>query len=139
MQVTINLDNISIFFLTEKIMAGMVYDWWIGPPELEWQAVVVAGLSTLKVLIKKQFVPEPIDEKNQIITDLESFGQDFMAKVYKENISNDLVQKNLFLSKMAGNLGDLIFKDIEVQNKIVDQIYWVDLLFRCHEKVKYLH
>lgn len=69
---------------------------------------------------------------------LQAFGQDFMAKVYKENLSNDSVQKISFLSKLLGNLGDLISKDIELQSKTIDQIYWIDILFRCQEKVKYL-
>lgn len=69
---------------------------------------------------------------------LEYFGQDFMAKVYKGNLSNDSVQKISFLSKLPRNLGDLASKDIELQSKSIDQIYWVDLLFLCQQKVKYL-
>jgi len=134
MQVTTKLDKMSIFVLAEKRMAGIVYDCWIGPPKSERQVVIIAGLSTLEVLLKTQFVLEPIDEKKQIITDLarmelkdlkylEAFGQGFMAKVYKENLSNDSVQKISFLSKLPRNLGDLISKDIELQRKTVDQIY----------------
>lgn len=61
-----------------------------------------------------------------------------MAKFFKENISNDIAQKIAFLSKLPRNLGDLIIKYLDVQNKRIDQIYWIVLLFRCTEKVKYL-
>lgn len=61
-----------------------------------------------------------------------------MAKVFKDNLSNDVAQKISFLSKLPGNLGDLIMKDLDVQNKRLDQVYWVDLLFKITEKVKYL-
>ena len=61
-----------------------------------------------------------------------------MAKVYKANLSNDPVQKISFLSKLPRNLGDLFSKDIELQIKAIDQIYLIDILFRCQEKVKYL-
>lgn len=61
-----------------------------------------------------------------------------MEKFFKENLSNDIAQKVAFLSKLPGSLGDLIMKDLDVQNKCIDQIYWVDLLFRCIKKVKYL-
>lgn len=141
MQVTTKFDNMSIFFLAEKRMVEIVYDWWIGPPELERQAVIATRLSTLEVLLKTQFVPKPIDEKKKIITYLarmelkdlkylEAFGQDFMAKVYKANLSNDSVQKISFLSKLPGNLGGLISKDIELQSKTIDHIYWINLLFK---------
>ena len=56
----------------------------------------------------------------------------------KSNLSNDSFQKSSFLSILPGNLGDLISKDTELQRKTIDQIYWIDLLFRCQEKVKYL-
>lgn len=76
-------------------------------------------------------MPGPVDEKKQIITDLtrmelkylkflEYFGQEFMEKIYKANIFNDSTQKIAFLSKLPGNLGDLISKDLEVQNKTID-------------------
>ena len=61
-----------------------------------------------------------------------------MEKVFKANLSNDTAKKKSFLSKLPGNLGDLIMKDLDVQNKKIDQIYWDDLLFRCTEKVNYL-
>ena len=61
-----------------------------------------------------------------------------MAKVFKANLSNDTAKKISFLSKLPGNLGHLIMKDLDVQNNKIDQIYWVDLLFRCTEKVKNL-
>ena len=61
-----------------------------------------------------------------------------MAKVFKAKLSNDSVQKISFLSKLPGNLGDMILKDLEVQTKTIDQIYWIDLLLRCTEKIKYL-
>lgn len=35
MHVTTKLDNVSILVLAEKRMAGIVYDWWRGPPEAE--------------------------------------------------------------------------------------------------------
>lgn len=66
------------------------------------------------------------------------FGDEFMGKVFKANLANDSVQKISFLSKLPGNLGDMILKDLENQNKTVDHIYWIDLLFRCSEKIKYL-
>lgn len=86
--------------------------------------------------------------KKQLITDLscmelkdleylDQFGKDFMAKVFKANLSNDTTQKISFLSMLPGNLGDFIMKDLDVQNKKIDQIYWVDL-FKCTKKVKYL-
>ena len=48
-------------------------------------------------------MPEPVDEKKQLITDLscmelrdlkyfDQFSQDFMAKVFKANLSNDFAQ-----------------------------------------------
>lgn len=149
MQITTRLDNVSIFVLAEKRMAGIVHDWWIGPPEAERQAVMAAGISTLEVLLKTQFVPEPIDEKKQIVIDLTrmelkdlkflgTFGQDFMAKVYKTNLSNDSTRKVAFISKILGNLRDLIFKGLKIQGKSIDQIYWIDLLLKYQEKVKYL-
>lgn len=52
MQLTTKLDNVSIFVLEEKRMARIVYDWWIGPPESEQQAVVATGLSTLEEILK---------------------------------------------------------------------------------------
>ena len=70
MQVVSRLDNISIFALAEKRMAGIVYDWWMGPSEEERMNVAAAGLATLELLLKTQFVPEPADEKKKIITDL---------------------------------------------------------------------
>ena len=69
---------------------------------------------------------------------LDQFGKDFMAKVFKANLSIDIAQKISFLSKLPRNVGDIIMKVIDVQNKKIDKIYWVDLLFRCIEKVKYL-
>jgi len=73
--------------------------------------VIAARLSTLEALLKTQFVPEPIDEKKQRITNLtrmklkdlkflDQFGQDFMAKICKANLSNDSTQKVAFLSKL---------------------------------------
>nr|AXB54821.1 polyprotein [Pinus nigra virus 1] len=149
MQVTTKLDNISIMILAEKRMAGIVFDWWMGGTEEERLAVMEAGLATLEMLLKTQFMPEPKDEKKQLLTDLsrmelrdlkylDQFGKDFMAKVFKANLFNDLAQKVSYLSKLPGNLGDLIMKDLEVQMKSLDQVYWVDLLFRVSEKVKYL-
>ena len=70
---------------------------------------------------------------------LDHFGNDYMEKIYKANLTNDSVQKISFLSKLTGNLGDLITKDLEVQGKKIEQTYWIDLLFRCQEKVKYLY
>ena len=104
--------------------------------------VAASGLATLELLLKTQFVPEPEDEKKQTITDLtrmelkdikflDQFGNDYMAKVYKANLTNDSTQKISFLSKLPGNLGDLIMKDLEVQGKKIEQTYWVDLLLRC--------
>ena len=61
-----------------------------------------------------------------------------MSKIYKENLTNDSTQKVLFLSKLPGNLGDLIMKDLDIQGKKIEQIYWIDLLIRCQEKVKYI-
>jgi len=52
--------------LAEKRMAGIVFDWWMGGTEAERAAVMEAGLSTLEVLLKTQFVPEPADEKKKI-------------------------------------------------------------------------
>lgn len=135
--------------LAEKRMTGIVYDWWMGPSDEERRAVMEDGLSTLEILLKTQFVPELVDEKKKIITDLscmelkdlkylDQFSKNYMAKVFKVSLTNDLAQKISFLSKLPGNLGDLVTKDIEMQLKSLDQIYWVDLLFRVSEKVKYL-
>lgn len=115
----------------------------------ERQNVAALGLATLEVLLLTQFVREPIDERKQIITDLtrmelkdlkdvDQFGSEYMSKVYKACLNNDSTQKVAFLSKLPGNLGDMIMKDIEVQGKKIEQIYWIDLLFRCQENVKYL-
>lgn len=90
---------------------------------------------------------EPVDERKKIITNLrkmelkdlkylDQFNKYFMAKVFKSNLTNDVAQKISFLSKLPGNLGDLVMKDLDVQNKRLDQIYWVDLIFRVTEKVK---
>ena len=84
-------------------MAGIVYDWWMAPSDEERMNVAAAVLATLELLLKKQFVPEPADEKKQIITDLtrmdlkdikffNQFGTDYMTKVYKANLINDSVQ-----------------------------------------------
>ena len=135
--------------LAEKPISGIVYDWWMGLLEEERRAVMEAGLSTLELFLKTQFMPEPTDEKKQLIIDLsqmelkylkyfDQFSRDFMPKVFKANLSNDVAQKNYFLSKLPGNLGDLIMKDLDVQNKRLDQVYWIDLIFRITEKVKYL-
>ena len=140
MQVVSRLDNISIFALAEKRMAGIVYDWWMGPSEEERMNVAAAGLATLELLLKTQFVLEPVDEKKQIITDLarmelkdlkflDQFVNDYMSKVYKANLTNDSTQKISFLSKLPSNLGDLIMKDLEVQGKKIEQTYWIDILF----------
>ena len=142
MQVVSRLDNISIFALAEKRMDGIVYDWWMVPTEGERMHVAAAGLATLELLLRTQFVLEPVDEKKRIIIDLtrmelkdlkflDQFGNDYMAKIYKANLTNDPTQKISFLSKLPGNLGDLIMKDLEVQGKKIDQTYWIDLLFRC--------
>jgi len=48
-------------------MAGIVYDWWMGLSEEEIMHVAIVGLATLELLLKIQFVPEPEDEKKQII------------------------------------------------------------------------
>lgn len=107
------------------------------------------GLATLEVLFLTQFVLEPIDERKKIIIDLtrmelkdlkdlDQFRSEYMAKVFKSSLNNDPTQKVAFLSKLPGNLADMIMKDIEVQGKKIEQIYWIDLLFRCQEKVKYL-
>ena len=75
----------------------------MGPLETERLNVAASGLSTLELLLKTQFVPEPADEKKQIITDLarmelkdlkflDQFGNDYMSKIYKENITNDSTQ-----------------------------------------------
>ena len=69
---------------------------------------------------------------------LDQFGNDYMAKIYKANLANDSTQKISFMSKLPGNLGDLIMKDLEVQGKNIEQTYWIDLLFQCQEKFKYL-
>ena len=76
-----------------------------------------------------------------VCTDLKrlpQFGQEFMTKVYKVGLMNDQTQKISFLSKIPGNLGDMVMNDIKTQQKTLNQIYWIDLLFRCKEKVKYL-
>lgn len=130
-------------------MTGIVYDWWMGPSEEERRAVKEAGLSTLEILLKTQFVPELVDEKKQLITDLshmdlkdlkhlDQFSKDFMAKVFKGGLTNYVAQNFSFLSRLLGNLGDLVMKYLDMQNKRLDQIYWVDLLFIIFEKVKYL-
>lgn len=69
---------------------------------------------------------------------LDQFGNDYMAKIYKANLANDSTWKISFLSKLPGNLGDLIMKDLEVQGKRIEHTYCIDLLFQCQEKVKYL-
>lgn len=90
-----------------------------------------AGLSTLELLLKTQFMPEPVDEKKKLIIDLSrmelkdliyfnQFSKYFMAKVFKANLSNDVAQKIYFLSKLLGNPGDLIMKDLDVPNKRLD-------------------
>ena len=125
MQVTTRLDNISIFALAEKRMVGIVYDRWMGPSKEERMNVAAAGLPALELLLKTQFVPKPADEKKQIITDLarkelkdlnflDQFGNDYMTKIYKANLTNDSTQKIAFLSKLPGNLGDLIMKDLDL-------------------------
>lgn len=43
-----------------------------------------------------------------------------MAKIFKANLSNDIAHKITFLSKLPGNLGDLIMKDLDVQSKMID-------------------
>jgi len=68
MQVTTKLDNVSIMVLVEKRMTSIVYDWWIGPSDEERRAVMEAGLAILELLLKTQFLPEPVDEKKQMIT-----------------------------------------------------------------------
>jgi len=93
-------------------MTGIVYDWWMGPSEEERRAVMEARLSTLELLLKTQFVPEPVDEKKQLITYLsrmelkdlkyfDQFSKDFMAKVFKANLSNDVAQKISFFFKIT--------------------------------------
>ena len=130
-------------------MVGIVYDRWMGPSEEEQMNVAATGLATLELLLTTQFVPKPTDEKKQIIKDLarmelkdlkflDQFGNDFMSNISKDNLTNDSTQKISFMSKLPGNLGDLIMKDLEVQGKKVEQTYWIDLLFQCQEKVKYL-
>lgn len=149
MQVVSKLDNYSIFLLAEKRMVSIVYDWWMGGTDEERRNAAASGLATLEFLLLTQFVPEPVDEKKQLIIDLtrmelkdlkdlNHFGNDYMSKVYKANLTNDSTQKISFLSKLPRNLGDMIMKDLEVQGKKIDQTYWIDLLFRCQEKVKYL-
>jgi len=149
MQVVSKLDNFSIFMLAEKRMAGIVWDWWMSATLNERKNVAAMGLATLETLMLTQFVPEPTDERKQLLTDLtrmelknlqdlDQFGSDYMAKFFKAGLNNDLAQKIAFLSKLPGNLGDMVMKDIEVQGKKIEQIYWIDLLFRCKEKVKYL-
>ena len=49
--------------LAEKRMMGIVYDWWMGTFDEERRAVMEAGLATLELLLKTQFVPEPVDER----------------------------------------------------------------------------
>ena len=66
------------------------------------------------------------------------FSHDYMTKVYKAGLMNDTPQKIAFLSKLPANLGDMVLKDIEQSGKIIEQIYWVDLIFRIEEKIKYL-
>ena len=52
-------------------------------------------------------MPEPVDEKKQLIIDLSrmelndlkyfhQFSKDFMAKVFKANLSNDVAENFLF-------------------------------------------
>jgi len=103
-------------------------------------------ISYLRIATQNSIFPEPIDEKKQIIIDLtrmelkylkflDQFGNEYMAKIYKAYLTNDSTQKISFLSKLPGNLGDLIMKDLEVQWKRIEQTYWIDLLFRCQEKL----
>ena len=54
---------------------------------------------------------------------LDQFGNEYMEKIYKANLTNESTQKISFLSKLQGNLGDLIMKDLEVQGKKIEQIY----------------
>ena len=54
---------------------------------------------------------------------LPQFGSEFMGKVYKAKLVNDTTQKIAFLSKLPGNLGDMIMKDLDDQKKTLDQIY----------------
>ena len=70
MQVISKLNNEAIFYLAEKRMAGIVYDWWMTPTAEERMNVCNAGLATLELLLKTQFVPEPVREKKQLIIDL---------------------------------------------------------------------
>ena len=42
----------------------------MGPTDEERRAVAESGLSTLEILLKTQLVPEPIDERKQILIDL---------------------------------------------------------------------
>jgi len=134
MKVTRKLDNVSIMILAKKRMAGIVFDWWMEGSETERRAVMEAGLSTLEILLKTQFVPEPVDKKKHLLTDLscmelkdlkhlDQFSKEFMARILKANLFNDLAKKIAYLSKLPGNLGDLIMKDLEIQMKSLDQIY----------------
>ena len=130
-------------------MPGIVYDWWMSGSEAERHAIAQLGLHTLETLLRTQFVPEPQDIKKQILLDLArmslsdlkkfpDFSYDYMTKVYKAGLMNDTPQKIAFLSKLPANLGDMVLKDIEQSGKIIEQIYWVDLIFRIEEKIKYL-
>lgn len=63
MQSIPKLNNESIFYMAEKRMAGIVYDWWMAASAEERMNVCNAGLTTLELLMKTQIVPEPTDEK----------------------------------------------------------------------------
>lgn len=134
MQITAKLDNHSIFTLAEKRMTGIVYDWWMTPPPDERMVMAAQGLATLETLLKTQFVPEPTDERKQIMIDmtrmelkdlryLEQFGHEYFRLVMKEQLSNDLPTKISFLSKLPNNIGDLVIKDLENKGKFVEGIY----------------
>ena len=46
-----------------------------------------------------------------------------MSKVFKANLFNDSTKKFHFLSKLPGNLGDLIMNDLDVQNKNINFLF----------------
>jgi len=60
--------------LAEKRMMGIVYDWWMGTFDEERRAVMEAGLATLELLLKTQFVPEPVDERKIADNRLKLYG-----------------------------------------------------------------
>jgi hypothetical protein len=69
---------------------------------------------------------------------INEFCQQYFKLVIRLKLTNDFMTKVTYLSKISNNIGDLVRKYYDEKDTSLNKVYWIDLLQKCYEKLKYL-